>query len=52
MRSDYRLVDRLSDKLRERMLRAETAHGKKPKPEPKLRAHFRRGPVDWVKTAA
>ena len=26
MRADYRLVDRLSDKLRERMLRARNAH--------------------------
>ena len=28
MRADYRMVDRLSDKLRERMLRARNAHGK------------------------
>src|SRR5207302_11454663 len=49
MRADYRLVDRLSDKLRERMLRAEmltvrTDAGTE------FAAHFDRG-LDWVKTS-
>jgi len=49
MRTDYKMVDRLSDRLRERMLRAETltvhtAAGTK------FAAHFDRG-LDWVKTS-
>src|SRR6266478_6123277 len=49
MRADYQMVDRLSDSLRERMLRAETltvrtAAGTR------IAAHFDRG-LDWVKTS-
>ena len=49
MRADYRLVDRLSDKLRERMLRAETLT-LKTEAGTKIAAHFDRG-LDWVKTS-
>ena len=49
MRADYRLVDRLSDKLRERMLRAETLTVKT-EAGTKFAAHFDRG-LDWVKTS-
>ena len=48
MRADYRLVDRLSDKLRERMLRAETLTVKT-EAGTEFAAHFDRG-LDWVKT--
>src|ERR1700732_4077762 len=46
MRADYRLVDRLSDKLRERMLRAETLTVKTDAGT-EFAAHFDRG-LDWV----
>src|SRR5256885_2172169 len=49
MRADYRLVDRLSDKLRERMLRAEPLTVKT-EAGTKIAAHFDRG-LDWVKTS-
>src|SRR5262249_10233826 len=49
MRADYRLVDKLSDKLRERMLRAETLTVKTAAGT-KIAAHFDRG-LDWVKTS-
>jgi leucyl aminopeptidase (aminopeptidase T) len=49
MRADYRLVDRLSDKLRERMLRAETLTVKTDAGT-EFAAHFDRG-LDWVKTS-
>jgi aminopeptidase len=49
MRADYRLVDRLSDKLRERMLRAETLTVKS-RAGTSIAAHFDRG-LDWVKTS-
>jgi aminopeptidase len=49
MRTDYRAVDRLSDKLRERMLRAETLTVKTAAGT-KFAAHFDRG-LDWVKTS-
>jgi aminopeptidase len=49
MRADYRLVDRLSDKLRERMLRAETLKVKT-EAGTEFAAHFDRG-LDWVKTS-
>ena len=49
MRADYRLVDRLSDKLRERMLRAETLTVKT-EAGTSFAAHFDRG-LDWVKTS-
>jgi aminopeptidase len=49
MRSDYRLIDRLSDKLRDRMLRAETLTVKSAAGT-KIAAHFDRG-LDWVKTS-
>jgi len=49
MRADYRLVDRLSDKLRERMLRAETLTVKT-EAGTNIAAHFDRG-LDWVKTS-
>jgi len=45
MRADYRMVDRLSDKLRERMLRAETLTVKT-EAGTKFAAHFDRG-LDW-----
>src|SRR6202047_2686136 len=49
MRADYRQVDRLSDKLRERMLRAETLTVKT-EAGTSFAAHFDRG-LDWVKTS-
>lgn len=49
MRADYRLVDRLSDMLRERMLRAETLTVKS-NAGTCIAAHFDRG-LDWVKTS-
>jgi aminopeptidase len=49
MRADYRLVDRLSDKLRERMLRAKTLTVKTDAGT-SIAAHFDRG-LDWVKTS-
>jgi leucyl aminopeptidase (aminopeptidase T) len=49
MRADYRLVDRLSDKLRERMLRAETLTVKT-EAGTEFAAHFDRD-LDWVKTS-
>jgi aminopeptidase len=49
MRTDYHLVDRLSDKLRERMLRAETLTVKT-EAGTEFAAHFDRG-LDWVKTS-
>ena len=49
MRADYRMVDRLSDKLRERMLRAETLTVKT-EAGTEFAAHFDRG-FDWVKTS-
>ena len=49
MRADYHMVDRLSDKLRERMLRAETLTVKT-EAGTKFAAHFDRG-LDWVKTS-
>src|ERR1700682_6237211 len=49
MRADYKLVDRLSDKLRERMLRAETLTVKT-EAGTEFAAHFDRG-LDWVKTS-
>src|SRR5258708_14129364 len=48
MRADYRMVDRLSDKLRKRMLRAETLTVKT-EAGTQFAAHFDRG-LDWVKT--
>jgi leucyl aminopeptidase (aminopeptidase T) len=49
MCADYRLVDRLSDKLRERMIRAETLTVKS-SAGTSFAAHFDRG-LDWVKTS-
>lgn len=49
MRADYRLVDRLSDKLRERMLRAGRLTVKT-EAGTEFAAHFDRG-LDWVKTS-
>jgi aminopeptidase len=49
MRADYRMVDKLSDKLRERMLRAETLTVKSDAGT-EIAAHFDRG-LDWVKTS-
>ena len=49
MRTDYRMVDRLSDKLRERMLRAKTLTVKT-EAGTEFAAHFDRG-LDWVKTS-
>lgn len=49
MRADYRMVDRLSDKLRERMLRAETLTVRT-EAGTQIDAHFDRG-LDWVKTS-
>jgi len=49
MRADYRLVDRLSEKLRERMLRAETL-SVKTEAGTEFAAHFDRR-LDWVKTS-
>src|SRR5246127_1807043 len=49
MRADYRVVDRLSDKLRERMLRAK-ALTVKTEAGTEFAAHFDRR-LDWVKTS-
>ena len=49
MRADYRMVDRLSDKLRQRMLRAKTLTVKT-EAGTKFDAHFD-GQLDWVKTS-
>jgi leucyl aminopeptidase (aminopeptidase T) len=49
MRADYKMVDRLSERLRERMLRAETLTVKT-EAGTKIAAHFDRG-LDWVKTS-
>jgi len=49
MRADYRKVDELSDRLRERMLRAETLTVKTAAGT-SFSAHFDRG-LDWVKTS-
>src|SRR5262245_34905975 len=49
MRADYRMVDRLSDRLRERMLHAKTLTVKT-EAGTKFAAHFDRR-LDWVKTS-
>ena len=49
MRADYRLVDRLSDRLRERMLKAETLTVKT-EAGTSFKARFDRG-LHWVKTS-
>jgi aminopeptidase len=49
MRADYKMIDRLSDKLRERMLRAETLTVKT-EAGTDIAAHFDAG-LDWVKTS-
>jgi aminopeptidase len=49
MRADYKMVDRLSDKLRERMLSAETLTVKT-EAGTNIAAHFDAG-LDWVKTS-
>jgi len=49
MRADYHMVDRLSDKLRERMLRAETLTVKT-EAGTEFAARFDRN-LDWVKTS-
>src|SRR5580698_2934134 len=49
MRADYRMVDRLSDKLRERMLRAQTLTVKTGAGT-FFKAHFN-PELDWVKTS-
>src|SRR5271168_1008863 len=49
MCADYRMVDRLSDRLRERMLRAETLTVKT-EAGTSFSAHFSRK-LDWVKTS-
>lgn len=49
MRADYQMVDRLSDKLRERMLHAKTLTVKT-EAGTSFAAHFDRG-LDWVKTS-
>jgi aminopeptidase len=49
MRADYRMVDRLSEKLRERMLRAKTLTVKT-EAGTEFAAHFDRR-LDWVKTS-
>jgi leucyl aminopeptidase (aminopeptidase T) len=49
MRADYRLVDRLSDRLRERMLKSETLTVKT-EAGTSFNARFDRG-LDWVKTS-
>jgi len=49
MRADYHMVDRLSDKLRERMQRAETLTVKT-EAGTSFSAHFNRH-LDWVKTS-
>jgi aminopeptidase len=49
MRADYKMVDRLSDRLRDRMLRAQTLTVKTDSGTT-IAAHFDRG-LDWVKTS-
>src|ERR1700720_2970435 len=49
MRADYNMVDRLSDKLRDRMLRAQTLTVRTDSGTT-IDAHFDRG-LDWVKTS-
>jgi aminopeptidase len=49
MRADYKMIDRLSDKLRERMLRAQTLTVKTERGT-SFAAHFDRQ-LDWVKTS-
>jgi leucyl aminopeptidase (aminopeptidase T) len=49
MRADYKMVDRLSDKLRDRMLRAQTLTVRT-EAGTSIDAHFDRG-LDWVKTS-
>ena len=49
MRADYKLVDRLSDRLRERMLRAQSLTVKS-EAGTSFSARFDRG-LDWVKTS-
>jgi len=49
MRADYKMVDKLSDRLRERMLRAEMLTVKT-EAGTSFAAHFDRG-LDWVKTS-
>ena len=49
MRADYHMVDRLSDKLRERMLQAQTLTVRT-EAGTEFAAHFDRG-LDWVKTS-
>jgi len=49
MRADYKMVDKLSDRLRERMLRAETLTVKT-EAGTSFAAHFSRD-LDWVKTS-
>jgi leucyl aminopeptidase (aminopeptidase T) len=49
MRADYKKVDELSDRLRDRMLRAETLTVKT-EAGTSFAAHFDRG-LDWVKTS-
>jgi aminopeptidase len=49
MRADYKMVDRLSDRLRERMLRADTLTVKT-EAGTSFAAHFDRK-LDWVKTS-
>jgi aminopeptidase len=49
MRADYKMVDKLSDRLRERMLRAETLTVKT-EAGTSIAAHFSRE-LDWVKTS-
>src|ERR1700757_2110317 len=49
MRADYKMVDRLSDKLRERMLRAESLTVRT-EAGTSFSAHFDRH-LDWVKTS-
>jgi aminopeptidase len=49
MRADYKMVDRLSERLRDRMLRAETLTVKTAAGT-NFKAHFDRG-LDWVKTS-
>src|SRR5215471_18149040 len=49
MRADYKLVDRLSDRLRERLLRADTLTVKSGAGT-SIAAHFSRD-LDWVKTS-
>ena len=49
MRADYKMVDRLSDRLRERMLRAETLTVRT-EAGTRFAAHFDRT-FDWVKTS-